>query len=71
MGLDLPTVEQVLRTWVRDPGRLDTVDRILSTVETGHADVEDEPDARAHLEAFSRSWRTLRTGLTGRAVNVR
>lgn len=71
MGLDLPTVEQVLRTWVRDPERLDTVDRILSAVETSHTHLEDEPDARAHLEAFSRSWRTLRAGLTGRAVNVR
>ena len=68
---DVPTVEQVLRAWIRDPARLDSVDRILSTVATSPAATEDDAEARRHLEAFSRSWKTLRAGLTGEARRVR
>lgn len=68
---DVPTVEQVLRAWMRDPTRLDSVDRILRTVATGPAAAEDDAEARRHLEAFSRSWKTLRAGLIGEPPRVR
>ena len=63
----VPTVEQVLRAWMRDPARLDSVDRILRTLamDTSTDTAEDDAEARRHLEAFSRSWKTLRTGLIG------
>jgi len=60
---DVPTVEKVLRAWMCDPSRLDSVDRILSTVATSPPAIEDDVEARRHLEAFSRSWKTLRAGL--------
>ena len=68
---DVPTVEQVLRAWIRDPARLDSVDRILRTVATSPATAEDDAEARRHLEAFARSWKTLRAGLIGEASRVR
>ena len=68
---DVPTVEQVLRAWIRDPDRLDSVDRILRTVATSPATAEDDAEARRHLEAFARSWKTLRAGLIGEASRVR
>ena len=68
---DVPTVEQVLRAWMRDPSRLDSVDRILRTVATIRAATEDDAEARRHLEAFARSWKTLRAGLIGEATRVR
>ena len=68
---DVPTVEQVLRAWMRDPTRLDSVDRILSTEATSRPAAEDDdPEARKHLKAFSRSWKTLRAGLIGEARDV-
>ncbi len=63
IATDVPTVEKVLRAWMRDPSRLDSVDRILSTVATSPPATEDDAEARRHLEAFSRSWKTLRAGL--------
>ena len=66
---DLPSIEQVLRAWVRDPARLDAVDRILSAVATNPSKTDDA-EARTHLEAFSRSWKILRKGLIGGTVRV-
>ena len=43
---DVPTVEQVLRAWIRDPARLDSVDRILSMEATSCATAEDDAEAR-------------------------
>ena len=69
---DVPTVEQVLRGWMRDPSRLDSIDRILSTVAAAQrATAEDDAEARRHLEAFSRSWNILRAGLIGETRRVR
>ncbi|MDD9985477.1 MAG: hypothetical protein OXQ31_04310 [Spirochaetaceae bacterium] len=64
-AFDMPTVEQVLRAWVRDPDRLANVDRILNAVAIDTSQAEDDAEARAHLEAFSRSWQILRTELSG------
>ena len=68
---DVPTVEQVLRAWIRDPSRLDSVDRILRMMATSCATADDDAEARRHLEAFSRSLETLRAGLIGEARRVR
>lgn len=65
---DVPTVEQVLRAWLRDPGRLDAVDRILRTVVANPGDKDDDAESRKHLKAFSRSWNTLRAGLAVEAA---
>ena len=69
--MDVPTVEQVLRAWIRDPARLDSVDRILRTVATSPATAEDDAEARRHLESFARSWKTLRAGLMGETSHAR
>ena len=63
-GLDLPTVEKVLRAWTRDPDRLDAVDRILRGSGTTRREADDA-EARRHLDAFARSWRVLRRELRG------
>ena len=68
---DEPTVEQVLRAWIRDPARLQSVDRILRTVATSPAKAEADGDARRHLAAFVHSWKTLRAGLIEEARHVR
>ena len=67
--VELPTVEKALRTWTRDPDRLDAVDRILRGTQAAGRD-DDETDARMHLDAFARSWRVLRAGLPGRTGRV-
>jgi len=71
IDVDLPTIEQVLRAWVRDPRRLDSVDRILSAVATSPFKTEDDAKARTHLDAFSRSWKILCAGLIGGPIRVR
>ena len=68
-ALELPTVEKVLRTWTRDPGRLNAVDRILRGTKTARRD-DDEADALKHLDEFAPSWRVLRAGLPGRTGRV-
>jgi hypothetical protein len=59
---DSPTIEQVLRAWMRDPQRLALVDQLLSKAPAASANPGEEA-ARRQLEAFRRTWSTLRASL--------
>ena len=59
---DAPSLEQVLKAWMRDPQRLALVEQLLTAVpHTG--DGPEEEAARAQLHSFRRTWATLRTSL--------
>ena len=63
LDIDFPTLEQVLRAWLRDPDRLKAVDSILRAA-SNHPRADDDDDVSLrHLDAFVRSWRILRTNL--------
>lgn len=64
--LELPTLEQALRMWLKDRSRLDEVDRILELRRrsTGSDQAEAE---RQHLDRFATTWRVIREGLPGAA----
>jgi hypothetical protein len=63
LDLNFPTLEQVLRAWLRGPERLKAIDSILRAAST-HPRAEDDDEASIkHLEAFVRSWRILSTNL--------
>jgi hypothetical protein len=61
--LEFPTLEQALRMWLKDPSRLDEVDRILKlrrrSTASEQADVE-----REQLERFAATWRVIRSSLS-------
>jgi hypothetical protein len=58
-----PTVEQVLRVWLRDRDRLSMVDKLLKIAPTQRATDPQEAEARRRLEAFRRSWVVIRQEL--------
>lgn len=60
----VPTLESVLRAWIRDPNRVLQVDRVLQTWATAAkpALAEDEEAASA-LEQFQEAWGAVRDGL--------
>ncbi len=62
-ALDKPTIEQALRAWIRDPKRLDAVDRVLRMATTNRNEPDVDPIALQHLQALSRSWDVLRAEL--------
>jgi hypothetical protein len=63
LDISFPTLEQVLRAWLRNPDRLKVVDSILRAVsKQPRAEDDDEVSVR-HLDAFARSWRILSASL--------
>lgn len=68
--VDTPTVEKVLRAWLRNPNCLHTVDHILRSVKNSPEHIDDDVEAQLQLKAFMRSWKTLRTGLISRGHRV-
>ena len=67
-GIVLPTVESVLRAWVRDPRRVEEVDRriqdLLQTVEAEERAMEaPDEEALAALVELGRHWAVLHEGL--------
>lgn len=61
----LPTVEQVVRAWARDPTRLQAVSRLLQGGARGGIDLRGDGAAERHLRQFQKSWRVLHASLTG------
>lgn len=59
---DAPTLEQALKAWMRDPRRLALVDQLLAMWPRAGTD-RHEQVARARLDAFRRTWTTLRASL--------
>ena len=68
---DAPTVEKVLRAWLRNPNRLYAVDHILRSVKNNPEHIDDDVEAQMQLKAFLRSWKTIKAGLIsgGRRVD--
>lgn len=61
VGLELPTLEQTLRMWLRDRSRLDEVDKILKL--RRHAASEAEESDQRELDLFASTWDVVRAGL--------
>jgi len=57
-----PSLEQALRAWMRDPGRLELIEQLLTAVPQAGVGL-DEAEAREQLERFRRTWATLRESL--------
>ena len=62
-SLGLPTLEQALRMWLKDPLRLDEVDQILALRRKIEAESTDT--AHEHLDQFAATWKVIRAGLRG------
>ncbi|WP_374499725.1 hypothetical protein [Pseudoxanthomonas sp.] len=60
--LELPTLEQALRMWLKDRSRLDEVDRILELRRRNTGTAQDDVE-REQLERFAATWRIIRSGL--------
>ena len=63
LNIDFPTLEQVLRAWLRNPDRLKTVDGILRTASSQPRAADDDEVSVRHLDAFVRSWKILSANL--------
>lgn len=65
----LPTLESVLRAWIRDPNRVLEVDRVLENwATTAKPDLREDEEAANALERFQEAWGDLRDGLEGRSA---
>lgn len=65
----VPTLESVLRAWIRDPSRVLQVDRVLRNWATSAKPVlEEDTEAANALERFQEAWGGVRDGLEARAV---
>jgi len=63
LNIDFPTLEQVLRAWLRNPDRLKTVDNILRAASSQPRAPDDDEASLKHLDAFVRSWKILSANL--------
>ena len=60
----IPTLEAILRAWMRDPNRVWQADRVLHTwAKAAKTVVNDDVEAVAELERFQRAWEIVRDGL--------
>ena len=64
----VPTLESVLRAWIRDPNRVLQVDRVLRNWATAAKPaLEADEEATNALEQFQEAWEVVRDGLEVRA----
>ena len=61
--VELPSIEQALRAWMRNPKRLEMVNHILETSALDHSTAEDDVTAQVQLKTFAQSWNVLRAEL--------
>ncbi len=64
-SLGLPTLEQALRMWLKEPLRLLEVDRILAL--RRKIEVESTDAAHERLDEFAATWQVIRAGLRDEA----
>lgn len=62
--LELPTLEQALRMWLKDSARLDEVDRIVAL--RRKANIDESDSSKADLEQFISTWTVIRQILKGK-----
>ena len=60
---EVPTLEQALKAWIREPRRLALVEQLLTAEIQPLANADDD-GSQAQLDAFRRMWATLRASLT-------
>lgn len=53
---DLPTLEQILRTWVREPARVRQAAEALKLAKSARVESGQDADAAAHLRSLLDSW---------------
>ena len=61
-----PTLEEVLKSWSRDPGAVKAVDRKVKhylKLMANHPDIERDPDETQVLATFEKTWKVLRQEL--------
>jgi len=58
-----PSLEAVLRAWIRDPKRLREADRVLQDWAKAAKTVANDDEAVAELERFQKAWEIVRNGL--------
>ena len=59
VGDDLPSLEQILRTWVRDPTRVRDAAAALRIAKNSQSTSEDDQQAYKHLQSLLKSWDVL------------
>ena len=59
VGDDLPSLEQILRTWVRDPTRVRDAAAALRIAKNSQSTSEDDEQAYKHLQSLLKSWDVL------------
>ena len=59
----VPSLEAVLRAWIRDPKRVREADRVLQTWAKAAKTAVDDAEAVAELEQFQKAWKIVRDGL--------
>jgi hypothetical protein len=65
---DLPTLEQILRTWVREPARVRQAADALKIARVAPVESEQDAQAAAHLRALLHSWDVLERFLAREAL---
>jgi hypothetical protein len=65
---DLPTLEQILRTWVREPARVRQAADALKLARVTPVESEQDAQAAAHLRALLHSWDVLERFLAREAL---
>ena len=59
-----PSLEAILRAWIRDPKRVREADRVLQTwAKAAKTIANDDAEAVAELERFQKAWEIVRDGL--------
>ena len=60
----IPTLEAILRAWIRDPNRVQQADRVLQNwAKTTKAVAEEDTEAAEELERLQKAWEVVRDGL--------
>ena len=62
-SLPMPTLESVLRAWIRDPNRVLQVDSVLGNWAAAKPVLEEDEEAANALEQFQEAWAVVRDGL--------
>ena len=63
----MPTLESVLRAWIRDPNRVSQVDRVLGNwAMAAKPALEEDEEAANALDQFQEAWTVVRDGLETR-----
>ena len=64
MTTPIPTLEAILRAWIRDPNRVRQADRVMQNwAKSAKPVVEEDTEAAEELERLQKAWEVVRDGL--------